>query len=308
VLHAILGVYILCFAGGVTLVVVSVLASRRLAVRGLRDFAVLFGAATLILVVDALKTYERAVGYDFGGGLHVSGIVLSVLGNAGITWYLLGLSLQIVHAPVSHGLRAFLGVLTSVVAALGGLKEAAALFWQETGAGLALWDADNLALLAVHVAAGLILLTRFGAIELPRLRLIVRAFLIYLGVFTILGLAQLAAQNIPSSPPLLRDFPLEQLLYYLGFVVVALVMLARYFSEPSQGPRRDLAEEFVLRFGISAREREIIEMMAQGFSNNAIAEKLYISTVTVKNHVYHIYQKTGVSNKVQLLNMMNSLE
>jgi DNA-binding CsgD family transcriptional regulator len=307
VLHAILGVYILCFAGGVTLVVVSALASRRLAVRGLRDFAVLFSAATLILVVDALKTYEQAVGGDFGPGLHVSGVVLSVLGNAGITWYLLMLSLEIVHAPVSRALRVFLGVLTAVLGALGGLKEAATLFWSPADV-TALWNADNLALLGVHAAAGVILLARFAAIELPRLRVIVRAFLIYLGVFTILGIAQLAAQNIPASPPLLRDFPLEQLLYYLGFAVVALVMLARYFSEPTQGPPAELPEDFIVRFGISNREREIIEMMAQGFSNNAIAEKLYISTLTVKNHIYHIYQKTGAGNKVQLLNMMNSLK
>ena len=47
-------------------------------------------------------------------------------------------------------------------------------------------------------------------------------------------------------------------------------------------------------------------MMARGFSNGAIAEKLFISTVTVKNHIYHIYQKTGARNKVQMLNMINS--
>jgi DNA-binding CsgD family transcriptional regulator len=64
----------------------------------------------------------------------------------------------------------------------------------------------------------------------------------------------------------------------------------------------------VNRFGISQRERDIIEMMAQGLSNGAIADKLYISTVTVKNHVYHIYRKTGAGNKVQLLNLINSLK
>ena len=58
--------------------------------------------------------------------------------------------------------------------------------------------------------------------------------------------------------------------------------------------------------GISHRESDIIEMMARGFSNSAIAEKLFISTLTVKNHVYHIYQKTGAENKVQLLNIINS--
>jgi DNA-binding CsgD family transcriptional regulator len=127
-------------------------------------------------------------------------------------------------------------------------------------------------------------------------------------VFVPLGLGQLAAQNVPTAPPLFRDYPVEEIVYYLGFVVAALVLLARYFAEPTKNPVVDLPVEFVRRFGISHREKEIIEMMAQGFSNGAIAEKLFISTVTVKNHVYHIYQKTGVGNKVQLLNLMNSLK
>ena len=37
-----------------------------------------------------------------------------------------------------------------------------------------------------------------------------------------------------------------------------------------------------------------------------IGEKLFISTTTVKNHIYHIYQKTGVTNKIQLINLINS--
>jgi DNA-binding CsgD family transcriptional regulator len=69
-----------------------------------------------------------------------------------------------------------------------------------------------------------------------------------------------------------------------------------------------LPEDFVRRYGISHRESDIIEMMARGFSNSTIAEKLFISTLTVKNHVYHIYQKTGAGNKVQLLNLINTLK
>jgi DNA-binding CsgD family transcriptional regulator len=37
-----------------------------------------------------------------------------------------------------------------------------------------------------------------------------------------------------------------------------------------------------------------------------IGERLYISAATVKNHIYHIYRKTGVVNKVQLLNLVNN--
>ena len=46
-------------------------------------------------------------------------------------------------------------------------------------------------------------------------------------------------------------------------------------------------------------------MMIKGHSNRLIGEKLFISASTVKNHIYHIYQKTGVDNKIQLLNLLN---
>ena len=48
-------------------------------------------------------------------------------------------------------------------------------------------------------------------------------------------------------------------------------------------------------------------MMEKGYSNRKLAEALFISAQTVKNHVYHIYQKTGAENKVQLINLVRTL-
>ena len=121
----------------------------------------------------------------------------------------------------------------------------------------------------------------------------------------ILAVVQFFVQNIAAAPAFLHEYPLQEMLYYIGFVILVIYYISRFFSQPVPAGPFTLPEEFVLRFGISHRERDIIEMMARGFSNNAIAEKLYISTLTVKNHVYHIYQKTGAGNKVQLLNMIN---
>ena len=67
-----------------------------------------------------------------------------------------------------------------------------------------------------------------------------------------------------------------------------------------------LSEDFMQRHGISKRESEIITMILQGYSNRKVGETLFISSLTVKNHIYHIYQKTGVENKIQLLNFINS--
>jgi DNA-binding CsgD family transcriptional regulator len=68
----------------------------------------------------------------------------------------------------------------------------------------------------------------------------------------------------------------------------------------------DLPVQFVLRYGITPRECDIIAMMEKGHNNRQLAERLFISTRTVKNHVYHIYQKTGAANKMQLINLMRT--
>jgi len=51
---------------------------------------------------------------------------------------------------------------------------------------------------------------------------------------------------------------------------------------------------------ISTREREIVACVAQGFKNKEIAEKIFISEQTVKNHLHNIYQKLDVSDRLEL--------
>ncbi|NQV10469.1 MAG: response regulator transcription factor [Cyanobacteria bacterium] len=53
---------------------------------------------------------------------------------------------------------------------------------------------------------------------------------------------------------------------------------------------------------LSAREIEIIELVATGLTNQEIALRLMISKRTVDNHVSNIFSKTGAKNRVALLN------
>jgi len=50
---------------------------------------------------------------------------------------------------------------------------------------------------------------------------------------------------------------------------------------------------------LSRRESEILQLVADGLSNKDVAEKLFISDVTVKVHLRHIYEKLGVRNRVE---------
>ncbi len=50
---------------------------------------------------------------------------------------------------------------------------------------------------------------------------------------------------------------------------------------------------------LTERELEILQILCQGLSNQAIADRLFISEGTVKNHITHIYAKLDVSDRTQ---------
>lgn len=54
------------------------------------------------------------------------------------------------------------------------------------------------------------------------------------------------------------------------------------------------------RSPLSAREREIVALVAQGYKNKEMAEKLFISEQTVKNHLHNVFDKLGVSDRLEL--------
>lgn len=54
------------------------------------------------------------------------------------------------------------------------------------------------------------------------------------------------------------------------------------------------------RMQLSQREREIIVLIAQGYKNKEIAEKMFITEQTVKNHLHNVFDKLGVSDRLEL--------
>lgn len=51
--------------------------------------------------------------------------------------------------------------------------------------------------------------------------------------------------------------------------------------------------------GITRRELEILELIAQGMSNREIAGKLYVSENTVKTHASRVFEKLGAKRRTQ---------
>ena len=72
----------------------------------------------------------------------------------------------------------------------------------------------------------------------------------------------------------------------------------RQFAVPGElGPGTGKSRE---RSPLSQREREIVQLVAQGYKNKEMAEKMFISEQTVKNHLHNIFDKLGVSDRLEL--------
>ena len=60
--------------------------------------------------------------------------------------------------------------------------------------------------------------------------------------------------------------------------------------------------------GISARERDVLALIAAGHSNKVIARRLTISPNTVKTHVANLYQKLDVASRTQAVRKAQALD
>jgi DNA-binding NarL/FixJ family response regulator len=59
-------------------------------------------------------------------------------------------------------------------------------------------------------------------------------------------------------------------------------------------------------FGLSEREAEILNLLAQGFRYQDIADQLFISFGTVRTHIYNIYSKMHVNNRTSAVLKWNN--
>jgi ATP/maltotriose-dependent transcriptional regulator MalT len=57
---------------------------------------------------------------------------------------------------------------------------------------------------------------------------------------------------------------------------------------------------------MSMREREVLRLIAAGHKNREIADELVVVTGTVKAHINMIYQKLGVTNRIQAITRARS--
>lgn len=91
---------------------------------------------------------------------------------------------------------------------------------------------------------------------------------------------------------LLKDTPREELFGAIRMVAQGQSPLAPGVAARLMQRVRNPEEE-----GLSTREIEVLELVAHGTSNKAIAKQLWVSETTVKSHMLHIFDKLSVTDR-----------
>ena len=101
---------------------------------------------------------------------------------------------------------------------------------------------------------------------------------------------------------LLKNIPSKMLLESIRAVMSGTILLSPdIVSHLVKPPAKKDAERPFPVEKLSHREREVLFLMSRGYDNSAIAERLYLSEQTVKNHICHIYGKLGVNERIVVM-------
>lgn len=115
-----------------------------------------------------------------------------------------------------------------------------------------------------------------------------------LWVLTVLVLLAVVLLPIPAAPVLTQGLADPSL--------ASDVAANNAEGEPAVAAGRR-ADSIAAQYGLTGREREILQLLLEGRSRPYIRDTLYLSISTVDTHVRHIYSKTNVHNKQELINL-----
>jgi DNA-binding CsgD family transcriptional regulator len=273
----------------------------------LQAFCILYTLFTLVLVILVLKKY----------------LVLNVENYSAQSWYFLSGMDQILSPAVIVALIHFFLVVyqirsrkTIILVFLLLMFVCDGLIFSPIGARL---DAKNeiirlgvgykIASIWYLVSFTFALATGYGL--LGRVwRTDRRNFILGLLIFATVGYAEtLLSFFVMLRNPVSRlanedDFLISSIPYAI-YGIFLIIYFLRY-SAPVPLTVDNLSEEFLSRYGITDREREIILKVMQGKSNADIASELFISLATVKTHLHNIYKKIGADSRFDLLAKVRS--
>lgn len=108
---------------------------------------------------------------------------------------------------------------------------------------------------------------------------------------------------------------------YIGLVAVLFTLLGIWVANQITTPQvvekevvvhvaeKNVMNEAALeKLGLTQREYEVLQLMAKGFTNAEIADRLFLSVSTIKTHASNVFVKMDVKNRTQAMEKANRLK
>jgi DNA-binding CsgD family transcriptional regulator len=164
---------------------------------------------------------------------------------------------------------------------------------------------NDISFFILFVFVILLLLTQYKKIESPYIKRFLRfacyisiIFLPLLVLFDIMEFTFISDQI---------DFDFD-ILYFIVWNLASIIFFLKYFySYALNSYIITPSNSFLEKIALSERQLDVFNLLIKGFSYKEIAQKLFISPVTVKTHVLNIYKKANVKNKIALLQKTKEL-
>jgi DNA-binding CsgD family transcriptional regulator len=297
-IHALALAYFLTIIAGFIVVTLSLLLYTRFASPAYLYWALIMLGGTLLITAKAVTHYLLLAGsstywfgflsfmlFGFSGELLLGyGVPLIAYGVAGIR-----------IAPGRGALHRLVVAVLGALVVIEGLREDAMV------------AAIRMILRIVWIGYGyVIMISGTRTVMEQNQRAVIRAFLVTGSiVLPIMLLAALATLFMPDSVAL-REAPVASLMWLSAYSALSIVLLVRFVFGPQNKVSWEVSDQFARIFRISKRESEIIRLVLEGNTEARIGDLLFISRRTVVNHVYNVYRKTCVKNRVQLINLVNT--
>jgi len=112
---------------------------------------------------------------------------------------------------------------------------------------------------------------------------------------------------------ILKDASLSDLLVTIrnvseGATVLPPILVDSLFSQVIDHAVKEGKSKLGEAVKMTKREREVIELLSEGFTNKEIAQKIHTSTFTVKSHIHNIMEKLALHTRLEVANYAYSVE
>lgn len=124
-----------------------------------------------------------------------------------------------------------------------------------------------------------------------------------------LMLSRVAEATSPLLSHINANYKMLANILFAVLYAILLLLFFVYIQKAYQPAASNESEEenkyvkFVQRYGLTSREKEILELLIKGSSNHEIEQMLFISENTVKFHVKNLLKKTNCSNRADLISL-----